>query len=83
MCQRLSAAAPEIFAQEHLRTAAMVLHIVKGKGGRAKGAKSSKGATKKAFKPKRLAGDVKEGKAKIFPVAKRELHPKLARVSLG
>ena len=38
---------------------------------------------KKAYKPKRLAGDVKEGKAKRFPVAKRELHPKLARVSLG
>ena len=55
----------------------MVLHIVKTKGGKGKGAK------KKAYKPRRLAGDVKEGKAKRFPVAKRELHPKLARVSLG
>lgn len=67
----------EIFAQELWWTVAMVLHIVKTKGGKGKGAK------KKAYKPKRLAGDVKEGKAKRFPVAKRELHPKLARVSLG
>lgn len=53
----------------------MALHIVKRKGG-----KGAKGAKKKAYKPKRLEGDVKEGKAKCFPVAKREFHPKLQRV---
>ena len=56
----------------------MALHIVKRKGG-----KGAKGAKKKAYKPKRLEGDVKEGKAKCFPVAKREFHPKLQRVPLG